>query len=89
MRRVLLVGGCRDGDRVQVSDEYCEYIRMPAKVQLETLLSNPNPLATVDVTTYKLERFQCGNTTVWVAYPVGISPEHGLSMLLAGYVGNS
>ena len=90
MRRVLLVGGGRDGERITMNDQE-EYIRMVNKVAPAEFYRNPPTpeVAVCGVTTYKLERFQAGDAVQWVAYPVGTSPEHGLTMLMAGYVGNS
>lgn len=88
MKRVLLVGGPRDGDRITVRDAR-PYVTLPPRLTLQALIESGTPPEHHYNCVYRLERFQTGRTVVWVGYPQGTTSEHGLEMLLAGYVGNS
>lgn len=90
MRQVLLVGGVADGRRVSVDIDGQTHVRMQAWRTIHDWYSRP-PIEfreSAQETTYRLERFQAGHAVMWVGYPTGTCLEHGLAMLMAGYVGS-
>lgn len=89
MRQVLLVGGVADGRRIPVEHDTQTRVRMAASRTMFQWYNRPaDDMCTLQETTYQLERFQAGRTVMWVGYPIGTSPAHGLAMLMAGYVGS-